>query len=80
MKRRPGSQGARPTAAARGTLDPSLATVHEDCKCPWDCLSEWHEAVYRRDGTPIATHCLMCHRFVPIDEWTRTPTPPRRRP
>ncbi len=82
MSRRPGSQGARPAAPARGTLDDSVAEAVEPCKpntlqCPWDCLNEWHEAVYRHDRTPIATHCLLCDRFVSNDEWTRTPTPRR---
>ena len=82
MKRRPGPLGARPTAAARGTLEDSVAEAVEPRKpntmqCPWDCLGEWHEAVYRRDLTPIATHCLLCDRFVSTEEWTRTPTPRR---
>jgi hypothetical protein len=85
MKRRPGPLGARPTAsAARGTLDVSVAETPEPRKqhegrCPWDCLDVCHEGVYRRDLTPIGTHCLVCDRFVSTDEWSRTPTPAKRR-
>jgi len=81
MNRRPGPEGTRPTAsAARGTLDPRLATVHEDCKspvCPWDCLSH-HRGLFDRHGHPRASWCELCDRLVSNAEWLTTPAPTRQ--
>ncbi len=79
MNRRPGSQGARPAAAACGTLDISLATVHADRKspvCPWDCLKN-HRALYDRGGEPRASWCQLCDRIVSNAEWLALPAPRR---